>query len=104
MRSAYPTYDPHKFVSTYISIYNCRTRCNKSKPSIEAHAHAYIYKHKNKGSLSSLSSVSFVSFIAELHAGADNELNVVKAVDFHPSPLADPAHLGDLLLATAADP
>ena len=42
-------------------------------------------------------------FIAELHAGADNELNVVKAVDFHPSLLADPAHLGDLLLATAAD-
>ena len=93
MRSAYPTYDPHKFVSTYISIYNCRTRCNKSKPSIETHAHAYIYKHKNKG-----------SFIAELHAGADNELNVVKAVGFHPSPLAYPAHLGDLLLATAADP
>ena len=97
MRSAYPTYDPHKFVSTYIPIYNCRTRCHKSKPNIETHAHAYIYKHKNKGSL-------FVSFIAELHAGADNELNVVKAVDFHPSPLADPAPLGDLLLATAADP
>ena len=33
----------------------------------------------------------------------DNELNVVKAVGFHPSPLADPAPLGDLLLAMAAD-
>ena len=58
----------------------------------------HIYKHKKQ-------KLSFISFIAELRAGADDELNVVMALGLlHPSPLADPAHLGDLLLATAADP